>query len=119
MLRLPMVIGVRIWVSAISASLGSGVFRAVPPRHSSAHGSLGQRKSGDKIPPELIVQLPPGQPINELRRECMNDIQANKSVCMQFFNLVCAREYDRAMQLLQEDVEWWVNGDLPTSGTYH
>src|ERR1700730_1029229 len=49
----------------------------------------------------------------------MNDIQANKRVCMQFFDLVCAREYDRAMQLLQEDVEWWVNGDLPTSGTYH
>ena len=49
----------------------------------------------------------------------MNDIQANKRVCMQFFDLVCAREYDRAMQLLQHDVEWWVNGDLPTSGTYH
>ena len=49
----------------------------------------------------------------------MNDIQANKRVCTQFFSLVCAREYDRAMQLLQEDVEWWVNGDLPTSGTYH
>ena len=49
----------------------------------------------------------------------MNDIQANKRVCLQFFELVCAREYDQAMQLLHEDVEWWVNGDLPTSGIYH
>jgi uncharacterized protein len=49
----------------------------------------------------------------------MNDIQANKGVCRQFFELVCAREYDRAMQLLHEDVEWWVIGDLPTSGHHH
>lgn len=49
----------------------------------------------------------------------MNDIQANKRVCRQFFELVSAREYDQAMQLLSDDVEWWVNGDLPTSGTYH
>jgi ketosteroid isomerase-like protein len=49
----------------------------------------------------------------------MNDIETNKRVCVQFFDLVCAREYDRAMQLLREDVEWWVSGDLPTSGTYH
>src|SRR5882762_2646075 len=75
MLRLPMVIGVRTWVSAISASLrassashGSLEAPCVPPRHSSAHGPFGQRKSGDKIPPELIVELLPGQPINELAR---------------------------------------------------
>jgi ketosteroid isomerase-like protein len=23
------------------------------------------------------------------------------------------------MQLLDDDIEWWVNGDLPASGTYH
>ena len=49
----------------------------------------------------------------------MSDIQANKRVCRQFFELVSAREYDQAMQLLRDDVEWWVNGDLPSSGTYH
>jgi len=49
----------------------------------------------------------------------MNDIQANKRVCRQFFEFISAREYDRAMQLLHENIEWWVNGDLPVSGTYH
>ena len=49
----------------------------------------------------------------------MNDIQANKRVCRQFFELLVVREFDRAMQLIHEDVEWWVNGDLPTSGTHH
>ena len=49
----------------------------------------------------------------------MNDIQANKRVCLRFFELISAREYAQAMQLLHENVEWWVNGDLPSSGTYH
>lgn len=49
----------------------------------------------------------------------MNDAQANKNLCRQFFELVCAREYDQAMQMIHEDAEWWVVGDLPTSGFHH
>jgi ketosteroid isomerase-like protein len=48
----------------------------------------------------------------------MNDIRANKNVCLKFFELNSTGKYAEAMQLIHENVEWWVNGDLPTSGTY-
>lgn len=49
----------------------------------------------------------------------MHDIEANKNVCRQFFGLLGELKYDEAMQLLHDDIEWWVVGDLDTSGTYH
>jgi len=42
----------------------------------------------------------------------MKDIQANKRVCVQFFDLVCERNMTGRGKLLKEDVEWWVNGDF-------
>ena len=48
----------------------------------------------------------------------MSDIQKNKEVVRQFYKHLTAREFDAAMQLLDQDIVWWTNGKLPFSGTH-
>jgi ketosteroid isomerase-like protein len=48
----------------------------------------------------------------------VSDIQKNKEVVLQFYNHLMAREFDAAMQMLDQDIEWWTNGSESFSGTH-
>ena len=48
----------------------------------------------------------------------MSDIQKNKQIVLQFYNHLMAREFDAAMQMLDQDIEWWTNGSESFSGTH-
>jgi ketosteroid isomerase-like protein len=48
----------------------------------------------------------------------MNDIETNKQVCVRFFDLISRGQFDAMREVLHDDVEWWILGDLPSSGTH-
>jgi uncharacterized protein len=48
----------------------------------------------------------------------VSDIQKNKQVVLQFYNHLMAREFDAAMQMLDQDIVWWTNGNQPFSGAH-
>lgn len=48
----------------------------------------------------------------------MSDLEANKKTCLNFFELATTGQIDAARALLHDEVEWWIVGDLPTSGTH-
>ena len=48
----------------------------------------------------------------------MSDLEANKNACLKFFELATTGQVDAAKALLHDDVEWWILGDLPSSGTH-
>jgi uncharacterized protein len=50
--------------------------------------------------------------------DIMSDIETNKQICLKFFDLVSTGQFDALRELLQDDVEWWILGDLPSSGTH-
>jgi uncharacterized protein len=49
----------------------------------------------------------------------MSDIDANKKTIMRFFELVTSGQLDEARKLLDKDIEWWILGDLPISGSHN
>lgn len=48
----------------------------------------------------------------------MSDIEANKKICLSFFDLATTGQVEAARAVLHDEVEWWIVGDLPTSGTH-
>ena len=41
----------------------------------------------------------------------------NKQICVKFLELANSGQFDAASELLHDDAIWWINGDLPSSGT--
>ena len=48
----------------------------------------------------------------------MGDIQKNKALCVQFYTLIGDNKLDEAMALVDPNAEWWLPGNLPTSGSH-
>ena len=48
----------------------------------------------------------------------MSDIETNKQICLKYFDLANTGQFDAMKELLHDDVEWWILGDLPSSGTH-
>ena len=49
----------------------------------------------------------------------MADFEATKALCREFHLHLSKRRYEDAANLLHSEVEWWIQGNLPISGTYH
>lgn len=47
----------------------------------------------------------------------MTDTATNKQICVKFLELANNGQFDAASELLHDDVIWWINGDLASSGT--
>jgi ketosteroid isomerase-like protein len=49
----------------------------------------------------------------------MDSLEANKAVCKSFYEHLGKRQFAAALDIVADDVEWWVQGDLPVSGPHH
>ena len=47
----------------------------------------------------------------------MSNAESNKQICVNFLELANSGQFDAASELLHDDAVWWINGDLPSSGT--
>ena len=47
----------------------------------------------------------------------MTDAATNKQICVKFIELANSGQFDAAGEFLHDDAVWWINGDLPSSGT--
>jgi ketosteroid isomerase-like protein len=49
----------------------------------------------------------------------MANLEDNKAVCRSFYEHLGRREFAAALDLVADDVDWWVQGDVPVSGQHH
>ena len=49
----------------------------------------------------------------------MTAIEANKAACRKFYSHLSRREFAEVLACVSDDVVWWVQGNLPVSGTHH
>jgi ketosteroid isomerase-like protein len=49
----------------------------------------------------------------------MTDLSANKQVCINFLNHLANREFAESLELVSDDIVWWVQGTWEIPTTYH
>jgi ketosteroid isomerase-like protein len=49
----------------------------------------------------------------------MGSIEENKAICRKFHVNIMEGKFSEAVDLMSDDVVWWVQGNLPVSGYHH
>jgi ketosteroid isomerase-like protein len=49
----------------------------------------------------------------------MTDLSANKRVCIEFLNHLAKREFAESLDIVSDDIVWWVQGSWEIPTTYH